>query len=267
MPNPFIPLLNSYLPEPQASLLNGVLFGTKANMPKSFYEALIATGTLHVIALSGINISIIINLIAKITLFTGRKLSSLLTIILIVGFVVFVGASPSIVRAAIMGSMSLFAVFFGRRDWGLLSLFLSGGMMLLIDFSLIRNISFQLSFLATFGIILANKKEECQKENRLFGQIIHWFKVNLRLTLAAQMFTLPIILYNFRRISLIAPVANLTTEWVMQPVMVLGFVTAFLGYIWHPLGIISSWIVWVPLTYFITVIEWLAKVPGASVNF
>lgn len=267
MPNPFIPVLNSFLSEPQASLLNGILFGTKMSMPKSFYEALVTTGTLHVIALSGINITIIINLIAKITLFLGRKMSGFFTIVFISLFVAFVGASPSIVRAAIMGIMSLLAVFFGRRDWGLLSLFLAGGIMLIIDLSLIKNISFQLSFLATFGIILANKKAERQKEKSLLRQIIYWFKANLRLTLSAQLFTLPVILYNFQRISLIAPVANIATEWVMQPVMVLGFVTALLGYLWQPLGIIPSWVVWVPLTYFITVIEWLAKVPGASVNF
>lgn len=267
MPNPFIPVLNSLLPEPQASLLNGILFGTKASMPKSFYEALITTGTLHVIALSGINITIIINLIAKITLFMGRKLSSLLTISLIIIFVAFVGASPSIVRAAIIGIMSLFAVFFGRRDWGLLSLFLSGGIMLLMDLQLIRNVSFQLSFLATFGIILANREGECRQRKSPLQQIIHWFLENMRLTLAAQLFTLPVILYNFHRLSLIAPVANLATEWVMQPVMILGFMTAISGYLWFPLGIIPSWIVWVPLTYFIVVIEWLAKVPGASVTF
>jgi competence protein ComEC len=267
MPNPFISVINSFLSEPQASLLNGILFGTKVNMPNSFYRALTTTGTLHVIALSGINISIIINLIAKITLFMGRKLSCLLTIVLIVSFVVFVGASPSIVRAAIMGSMSLLAVFFGRRDWGLLSLFLSGGIMLLFDLSLMKNISFQLSFLATFGIILANRKGERQQDKSSLRQIIHWFKENLKLTLVAQLFTLPVILYNFRRISLIAPMANIATEWVIQPIMVLGFVTAISGYLWWPLGLIPSWVVWVPLTYFITITEWLAEIPGASINF
>ena len=274
MNNPFISVINSLLPEPHASLLNGILFGIKASMPRTFYNALIDTGTLHIIALSGMNISILAALTAQTTLFLGRKASSIFTICLIVLFTIFVGASPSIVRAAIMGCLSLIAVYFGRQSWGLLSLFFASGIMLLINFSLIKNISFQLSFLATFGIILANKKMEHLKRKSLieqprlnWNQLIPVFKENLRLTLSAQLFTLPVILYNFHRLSLIAPLANLLTEWVIQPIMVLGLITAFIGWIWLPLAYIVAWITWVPLTYFIIIIEVLAKIPGASINF
>ncbi|MBI3379991.1 ComEC/Rec2 family competence protein [Candidatus Gottesmanbacteria bacterium] len=267
MVNPFVAVINSILAEPQASLLNGILFGTKASMPKYFYNALVATGTLHIIALSGMNISILTALTAQITLFLGRKASSILTICLIVLFVLFVGPAPSIVRAAMMGCLSLLAVYFGRRDWGVLSLFLVGGIMLLFDFSLIKNISFQLSFLATLGIILVNKIGERQKKSGLLNQIKYWLKENLKITLSAQIFTLPIILYNFHRVSIIAPVANLLLEWVIQPVMVLGFITGITGYIWYPAGFIIGWVVWVPLTYFIVIVEFLAKVPGASIQF
>lgn len=269
--NPFIPVINQLLPEPHASLLSGILFGIKASMPKTFYQDLITTGTLHIIALSGMNISILTVLTARITLFLGRKASSILTICLIVLFVLFVGASPSIVRAAIMGSLSLFAVYFGKQNWGLLSLFLAAGIMLVIDFSLIKNLSFQLSFLATLGIILANRKGECQsaswRKNGLLNKSVYWLKENLILTLSAQLFTLPIILYNFRRISFISPLANLAIEWVIQPVMVLGFIISLIGWIFLPIAYPLAWIAWVPLTYLITVVEWLAKVPMASVKF
>lgn len=267
MPNPFISVVNSVLPEPQASLLNGILFGAKATMPRYFYNALVATGTLHIIALSGMNISILTALTAQITLFLGRKASSILTICLIVLFVLFVGPSPSIVRAAMMGSLSLLAVYFGRRDWGVLSLFLVSGIMLLIDFSLIKNVSFQLSFLATFGIIMTTGKRHGGENNGLIGQVKFWFKENLKITLSAQAFTLPIILYNFHRLSLIAPIANLLLEWTVQPIMVLGFITAVAGFIFYPIGIILGWVVWVPLTYFITVVNGLSEIPGASINF
>lgn len=236
-------------------------------MPRNFYNALIATGVLHIVALSGVNISILTTLTAKITLFMGRKASSIFTICLIVLFVLFVGPSPSVVRAAMMGSLSLLAVTFGRQDWGLLSLFLVSGIMLLFDFSLIKNLSFQLSFAATFGIILANKRVKRQYINGLSDRVKYWFKENIKLTLSAQLFTVPIILFNFHRLSLIAPVANLLLEWTIQPIMVLGFAAGILGWVWWPLGMIIGWIVWVPLTYLITVVEWLAKVPGASVRF
>ena len=223
MSNPFIAVINSLLSEPQASLLNGILFGTRASMSREFYQALVTTGTLHIIALSGINITILTNLTAKTTLFLGRKISILVTICLIVFFVWFVGASPSIVRAAIMGSLSLLAIYFGRQSWGLLSLLFASGIMLIFDFSLIKNISFQLSFLATLGIILANRREKRQRKKGALDRFKYFFNDNLRYTLSAQIFTLPVIIYNFQRISFIAPLGNLLIEWTIQPIMILGF--------------------------------------------
>jgi competence protein ComEC len=265
IPNPFINIINSLLPEPQASLLNGILFGVKTSIPFNFYQALVSTGTLHIIALSGMNISILAALVAQSTLFLGRKASSIISIALIIAFVWFVGASPSLIRAAIMGSFSLLAIYFGRKDWGLLSLFLAAGIMLLIDFSLIKNLSFQLSFLSTLGILLANRRVERQYKKGLLNQLKYWFSENFKLTFSAQLFTLPIIIYNFHRISLIAPMANLAIEWVIQPIMVLGFATAIIGWVWLPAGFVFAWAVWVPLTYLITAIELLAKIPGASI--
>ena len=263
--NPLTQVINSLLHEPYASLLNGIIFGTKANMPRAFYQALIDTGTLHVIALSGVNISILINLMGKATIVSGKKASSILTICLIVLFVLLVGPSPSVIRASLMGSLSLIAIFFGRREWGLLGLILSAAIMLLFKFSLIKDISFQLSFMATLGIILANNKRERQPGKVFPDRLIYLLKENLKMTLSAQIFTLPIIFYNFHRISLIAPLANLLTGWVIQPIMVFGLLTSVIGWVYLPLAIIPSWVVWIPLAYFILIIEWLAKVPGGSI--
>jgi len=265
--NPFSQVINSLLPEPQAGLLNGILFGIRSNISGSFYRALVDTGTLHIIALSGMNITILTNLTAKVTLIFGRKFSSLLTICLIGLFVRFVGPGPTIVRAAIMGSMSLVAVYFGRRYFALLSLILTSILMLLMDLSLIKNLSFQLSFLATLGLITANKKGTGQYRKEAWGSFLWPIYENLRLTLWAQIFTLPVILFNFRRLSLISPIANLLIEWTIQPIMVLGFITAITGWILLPVGKIAGWMTWVPLTYLLTVVKFLAKFPMASVEF
>lgn len=267
MINPFVPVVNSLLPEPQAGLLNGILFGIKANMAHSLYQAMRDTGVLHIIALSGMNISILVNLVAKVTLFLGRKISIMATLIIISAFVVFVGPSPSIVRAAIMGGMSLIAIYLGRQSWSILSLFLTSGIMLLVRPNWLGEISFQLSFLSTLGIILAVKLVKRKQSFRLLDQLKYAFKENLALTLSAQLFTLPIILYNFHRLSLISPLANLLIGWTMQPIMILGFVAATLGLIFLPLGFVPALMTWVPLTYLVKVVEWLAKVPGASIEF
>jgi len=180
--NPFVLVLNSLLPEPQASLLNGMLFGIRADMSYSFYQALQVTGVLHVIALSGMNISILIDIVGKLLYPFGKKISAVFSIIFIIGFVIFVGASPTVVRAAIMGSMGLVAIIFGKRYWSLLALFLASGVMLLFRPDWIYDISFQLSFLATVGIILANKVVKREFSKRWSKQLIYAFKENLVMT-------------------------------------------------------------------------------------
>lgn len=236
-------------------------------MPKDFYEALVGTGTLHVIALSGMNISILVTLVARLTQPIGRKYSIFLTIFLITGFVWFVGGSPSAVRAALMGTIALVGTLFGRRSHGLLSLFLSGLVMLLFDFSLISDLSFQLSFLATFGILLAERNEKYYVKKGLLEQVKYGIKENLKLTLSAQLFTVPLIMLTFHRISLISPITNLLVGWVIPPVMVLGFLLSIMGLVWLPFGYVLGWVVWVPLQYFITVVQLLSGLPGASVRW
>ncbi len=292
--------INSLLPEPQASLLVGMLFGVKTFMPNQFYDDLIITGTLHVIALSGMNISIIIRLLFD---FFGRMLGKvagvLLTLLGIGGFVWVVGPSPTIVRASLMGSLTVLAILTGRRNIPLLALGLSAVAMILFDWSLWKNISFQLSFLATLGIILftgkrvlsmsnfehsiASKPVEGVSEqlpeymkishghsnllNRMTSSFVLLVKEDLRITLSAQVFTLPVILYHFHRISLISPIANVATGWLVPPIMYIGFLMLLLAPLFRPLGYIVALVVWVPLTIFIWVVELMAKLPGASISF
>ena len=196
--NPFVDIINQVLPEPQAGLLNGILFGIRANMPKNFYEALITTGTVHIVALSGQNISILAKVISEITLRCGRRISIWITFSSIIGFVLFVGFEPTLIRAAIMGSLSLLAVYFGRKDWSLLSLILAAGMMLIVNPSWIDNLSFQLSFLATLGIILLSSGTPLKRAKNLVEEIKNDLLLNLRTTLSAQIFTVPIIFIPFR---------------------------------------------------------------------
>lgn len=265
--NPFIGVINQLLPEPHASLLNGILFGVKTQMPYYLYQGLIDTGLLHMVALSGMNISILIDLVAKLTLFLGRRISIVVTIVIIGAFVAMVGASPSLIRAAIMGSMTLLSVYLGRKEWGILSLFLTSGIMLLFRGEWLFEISFQLSFLATLGILLGNDLVKKRHTFRFKEQVIYGLRENLVMTLSAQLFTLPVILLYFNRVSVIAPIANLLTGWVIQFVMIFGGLAALVGAIWLPLGLIPSYIAYIPLTYFLTVVKILSQVPGASITF
>lgn len=249
-------VLGRILPEPQAGLLSGILFGTRATMSKELVDAFVTTGTIHIVALSGQNLSIFTGTLASwLSSIVSRRIASLLILFLLVWFLWFVGPSPSLVRAVIMGSLTLLAVIFGRRNLSLLSLLLAVSIMLLLNPLWIGDLSFQLSVLATLGIILFGGA----------GRPANFVVSELRITLAAQLLTTPLILFHFHRLSLIAPITNVLIGWTMPFLMGLGWIAAIAGYIWLPLGLLPAWGSWVLLTYVIRIVEATASFPFAGI--
>lgn len=248
----------------------GMLFGKTPGFSKDFYQALITTGTVHIVALSGMNISILTNMISKITLPLGRKISSIVSILAISGFIYFVGPSPTVVRAGIMGIISLIAVYFGRQQLSILSLLIAAVIMMIIDPQVISLISFQLSFLATLGIIIFAPQARRKKVNErnlyksIWFDIKNIFRENFKTTLAAQVLTLPVIIFLFGRLSLISPLTNVLIGWTVTPIMILGILVIIGGLIFYPLGQLISWFSYVLLHYFVLVVEVTSKIPFAS---
>lgn len=262
-------LLQTLLPEPHAGLLAGLLFGVKSSVPPSLYDALVTTGTLHIIALSGMNISILSGMIQRgFTPFVGKKVASAGTLFLIVGFVWFVGPSPSIVRAAIMGGLSLTAYITGRQYWPIYAWGLAVVSMILLHPSWIADISFQLSAGATFGIIIFGRNAESSRSalSQWWERAKELIREELHLTLSAQICTVPLIFWYFHRISLIAPLANVLIGWVIAPLTGLGWLTVFAGILWYPLGQVGSWICWIFLEYIVRTVYFVRHVPGASIG-
>lgn len=270
-------VVNQVLPEPHAGLLNGILFGTKATVSKELYNALIQTGTLHIVALSGMNITIIALIINSVLLpFVSRRIASILTILGIILFVWFVGASPSVVRAAIMGSISLLAITLGRQAWSLLSWVLALGIMLVIKPSWIGDISFQLSALATIGIILFGGNthvprqinKNSKNKDRGFLEVLKNGGIeNFRLTLAAQVFTIPLIFFQFHRLSLVSPLSNVLIGWTIQIITILGLLVSIVGLIFLPFAQIVALPTWVFLQYLVMVVDLTSKIPFASIGW
>lgn len=286
-------IIDRLLPEPHAGLLAGILFGTKETLPRDLYQQLITTGTLHIIALSGMNITIVSAIISNSLLrIVSRRITSLLTIVVIIGYILFVGPSPSAIRAAIMGTLTLMAVVTGRQSWSLLFLFLAGLVMLLFQPSWIADVSFQLSFLATLGIILFGGRKQIDKQTQQFSHaeigwasedlpkktlkqvqgnifrgLLFFIRDDLHLTLAAQVFTVPLILFAFQRVSLISPLTNVFIGWTIPIVTVLGFIAVFLGLIWEVLALPFAWTVWLILEYVLTIVRLTSFVPFASLKF
>ncbi|OGY17424.1 MAG: hypothetical protein A2784_03360 [Candidatus Chisholmbacteria bacterium RIFCSPHIGHO2_01_FULL_48_12] len=237
------------LPEPQASLVAGMTFGWNLSVQESFYQSLQRTGVLHVVAASGQNLTILAQmLLILFCRFVSRRQAIGLLIAAIIGYTILSGMSPSIVRAAIMATLSFVALSRGRQQDGLWMLFIAAAAMLIWRPLLIFDVGWQLSVAATAGLLLMRPKNE------------------LGVTLAAQVATLPILLLTFERVSLISPLVNLLVAPLVPVIMVGGGLTAVAGSMWIGLARGFGLLVWVPATAFVRVVEVMGRVPWAQVE-
>jgi competence protein ComEC len=240
-------------PDPEASLLAGILLGDDNGMPASLQEAYKNTGTAHIIAISGFNIAIIAGLfVGLFSRLLGRRKGAIAAVLGILLYTVLVGATASVVRAAIMGGLAIFARQMGRRQNGLNTLSFTAAVMAVVNPQVLWDVGFQLSFAATLGLILYAQPFE-DWAVRLISHIISPEKAKkvagpisayLLFTLAAQLTTFPIMAYQFGRVSLISVLANPVILPVQPAVMVLGGVALLLSFIYLPLGKLAGWLAW-----------------------
>lgn len=236
------------LPEPQASLLLGTLLGVTSGFPATFYEALRATGTLHVVVVSGYNISVLINTLARLLIVFPLKIRFGITLAFIVFFVLLVGPEAPVIRAAIMGSIALLATVLGRQGDAMRALIFVAVVMLVFNPNWLTDLSFQLSFLATLGLILIFP---------LLDQIFPGRGVILRedllVTLSAQIMVWPLLAYSFGRISLVSPLVNALLLWTIPLITYFGLVTTTMAIIINefkelimiPTNLFLSYFIWI----------------------
>jgi competence protein ComEC len=262
-------------PAPEAPLLAGILLGIENDLPEALSRAFQDTGTAHVIAISGFNIAILAGLFSGLF---GRIFSrwwALVISILAIGFyTVLVGAAPSVVRAAIMGGMGLLAHSIGRRSAGLHALLLAAALMCLQNPMLPWDVSFQLSFGATLGLILYGERLQqgfqallerrftAQTARRIGGPVSEY----VLMTLAAQWMTLPVILFHFHRLSVSSLLANPLILPVQPLVMILSGLAVLASAVWQPLGQLIAWLAWPLSAYTIRMVELLARIPGGVID-
>ena len=252
----FTKIIDSYLPEPHASLLNRIIFVISLKTSKVFYDELKIVGLLHLVVLSGINITMLASLITSITGFFSKGLSTMITILVIILFIIFVGPQAPLVRAGIMSILTSVAIIFGRKNIAIYSLFLSIIFIAVFYPTWLTSISFYLSYGATLGIMFFG---QTQSKNVLISE--------LKLSIAAQIFTAPIIFIFFKQISIISPLSNLLVAWIVPPLMVFGFLTALLGKINYLLGLAPAYICYGLLSYMIWVIKNLSMLPFIFIQF
>lgn len=265
----FESIINKILPEPHASLADGILLGVKKNIPDSLMTLLQNTGLTHIIALSGFNVTIIVVVLVELfVIYLGRRNTTYVGSALVILFVIMTGASPSVVRAAIFSLLILFGTLMGRKADNLNLMLLAALVMVGLNPYILRyDLGFQLSFLAFAGLIylgplISNFFDKVK--SKFFPDLL---KPALAETLGAQFATTPLILLTFGKVSLIAPVANILIVWIVPWVMLLTFFVGILGMISLPIGKAVAIFLWPLIQFIIKMVELFGNLPGAAVNF
>jgi len=254
----------SYITE-QASILKAMILGVKTEISDNLKDKLNRAGIRHLTAISGMHTIILINALMFLFLGIGlwRKQAFFLTLIFILFFVMLTGFQSSTIRASIMAILLLLAQVVGRMSNSSRAIILTGLIMLLLNPYLLFDIGFQLSFLAVMGI------------NYLFPIFSFYFRKIpkiwgirsiLIMSLSAQIFTLPILIYNFGYISLIAPITNLLILPILPFILIFGIISAVLALFSHSLALIFIFPCYILLSYLLKITNIFSSFAFSSIH-
>lgn len=263
------------LPEPQASLAQGVLLGEKSALPTDLRDDLDTTNTSHLVVVSGGNIVIVASLVAgAFTWLVGRRRAMWIALAAIVAYMLLVGLSPPVVRGTIMGALLVIAQVNGRRSNGIVAILLAAAIMLVVDPFAVRDVSFQLSFAATTGIIvlagplhdwIAHGLCRITRREALPNALSAFVIAPLSMTLAAIIATEPLVALNFGRVSLVAIPANMLIVPAFPLILGASALAAVGGLIPH-MHLVFAAPAYYALSYWIAVVEALASLPSAALS-
>lgn len=257
--------INRVFPEPEAALITGLLTGERRGFSKRLLDDFATTGLTHLVAISGTNVTIIIGILGGLLFWLPLKLRFFPQVIAIVLFTLFVGASASVVRAAIMGTLGLTALELGRiRDTRLAILWTAFLMTLWKPEQLWWDAGFQLSFAAVIGVteIGPRLQKAFEKIPKTLG-----LRDSLAMTLAAQLTTLPVSILTFGQVSLIAPLSNILAAPLVPVAMLFGFLGTMTSVAWFPLGQLVGFAGYGAAEWITGTASVLAKVPFAAVGW
>jgi len=213
--------VNKFLPEPDSALMNGLLLGLRTQLSEQFKEVLQYSGTTHIIALSGFNITVIAGFFLWMFGAIPRRYGLVIAGLGILLFVLMTGAASSVVRAAIMGGIMLFAAYLYRKRNLFNAIIMAAMIMVAINPLVLQyDAGFQLSVAATMGLISITPLI-LPRLHRLPAVI----KEALATTVSATIAVFPLIIFNFGGFSLYTILANLLVVPLIPLVMLIGFVT------------------------------------------
>jgi competence protein ComEC len=269
--------LERVMPEPQASLTQGVLLGIRENIPQDVKDDFARTGTAHLLAISGLHLSIMAGILLSvgIWLFGRRRFIYIwLALGVIWLYAIITGFNPPVVRGAIMASLFLSAELMGRQRTAVTSLALAAAVMVGLDPPIVFDAAFQLSFAAMAGLIfiappligLGQRVVKAGLKERSIANIANIVSDGLAVTLAAVIAVWPLIAYYFGVVSLVGPLATLLAAPALPFIIVLGAAAGILGLLLVPVAQAIGWVSWVFSSYMLVIAGGFAALPFSSVE-
>lgn len=255
----------NFLP-PQSSILEGTILGDNGAMSKELKSKLNITGLRHIISVSGTHVVILSSILMSVLLAIGlwRGQAFYIAVFFLLIYIVLTGLPASGIRAGIMGFLYLLAQKIGRQSMGIRVVVLACATMLFINpLLLLYDVGFQLSFLAVVGLIYLEPPLKFLINKLMQGKADGLASI-ISTTFAAQILTLPIMIYNFGNFSFVAPITNFLVLPIVYWLMIFGFLSCGLGLISSTVGWILSFPCWVLLSYFLKIIDifsqsWMVK--------
>lgn len=264
--------LNFVLPEPQLSVVKSLLFGGKNILSYDLKILFRNTGLSHLIAISGLHLTIITQLFLYLinNIPCPKLIRFILLFCIILLYIIIADFSPSILRAASMALLMMFANLAYRQYHSSFALIITVLFLTAINPGIIKDISFQLSVLATFGIIylypILNKEfifnndlDNTNKIIQIFKSFIIILTNSFKLCLSALLFVLPLTIYYFHELSLITPLTNVLVVPLVPLVLILSFLVVFLLFLCRPVALFVSWLLKLLLDYFLFVIKFFGS--------
>ncbi|MYD94800.1 MAG: ComEC/Rec2 family competence protein [Chloroflexi bacterium] len=251
------------LPEPHGALLSAILVGQRSSLPGDLRNDFLASGLIHVVAISGFNITLVALAVRRLAGWLIGRYSVLLAMLALPLYAALAGGEPSVVRATLMGELILLAWLLGRDTDALTALAVAALAIVLIDPTALVDVGFQLSFAGTLGLVV------------IAPGLSEWLTARVRLprlaaeplavTATASLMVTPIIAHTFERLQLAAIPANLLALAAPVWIMLTGAPVAVWAAAGWPFGDVLAWAAWVPLEYLVQAARLAATLPGASV--
>jgi competence protein ComEC len=256
--------MQTALPEPLAPFAMGLLIGQRATLPDEVKQDLLMVGLTHIIAVSGYNLTIILQASRKLLAKQSKRLSTLLSFSLIGVFLLLAGASASIVRAAIVSVLSIVSSYYGRDFKPLNLLALAAVITAWANPVYIwSDLSWYLSFLAFFGVMIVSPLIQTRWPGHWHESLVGGVALE---SICAEMMSLPFVLYIFGQMSLIGLPANVLVVTLVPLAMLLGVIAGLAGML---AGSIAGWLAWpaaLLLTYMLDIAHLMANIPHVFIQ-